>query len=480
MIDSTNLRNAVTIEAIRGHQRALQRIADRNGGTRASGTPGYGASARYIVSQIPTGAYGITRQIFQFPFYEALSDAELEQTAPGSAPYTFDEDFTYMQYSGSAPASVSGRTVEVHLVLPPGPDPSSSTSGCEASDFAGFPAGGIALIQRGTCDFAVKAANAQAAGAAAAIIFNEGQPGPTELLAGTLGGPVVTIPVFGATFDLGNELAGISQPVTLFVRTETISENLRTENVLAETRVGRPGRVVVVGAHLDSVTEGPGINDNGSGSAAILEIARQMANLQVRNRVRFAWWGAEESGLLGPEYYVSQLSRAELNRIDLNLNFDMLGSPNFVRFVYDGDGSDTPDAGPPGSALIEQVFLQYFGFIGLATRPMAFDGRSDYGPFIAVDIPAGGLFSGAEGLKTAKEARVFGGIAGEAYDPCYHQECDTVTNVSRRGLDQLADAAAHAILTFAQRQAPVAAVAAEARAAAVTTRSDHKGHHLVR
>ena len=440
MIDSTNLRNAVTIEAIRGHQRALQRIADRNGGTRASGTPGYGASARYIVSQIPTGAYGITRQIFQFPFYEALSDAELEQTAPGSAPYTFDEDFTYMQYSGSAPASVSGRTVEVHLVLPPGPDPSSSTSGCEASDFAGFPAGGIALIQRGTCDFAVKAANAQAAGAAAAIIFNEGQPGPTELLAGTLGGPVVTIPVFGATFDLGNELAGISQPVTLFVRTEIISENRRTENVLAETRVGRPGRVVVVGAHLDSVTEGPGINDNGSGSAAILEIARQMANLQVRNRVRFAWWGAEESGLLGPEYYVSQLSRAELNRIDLNLNFDMLGSPNPGYFTYDGDQStkvprdEIVPRVPEGSAGIERLLVSYLGSAGKTAQDTGFDGRSDYDAFTLAGIPSGGLFAGAEENMNDEQAKLWNGRAGEPFDPNYHKATDTLEHIDKTAL----------------------------------------------
>jgi Zn-dependent M28 family amino/carboxypeptidase len=131
-----------------------------------------------------------------------------------------------------------------------------------------------------------------------------------------------------------------------------------------------------------------------------------------------------------------------------NLNFDMLGSTNYVRFVYDGDGSDTPLAGPPGSAQIEDVFNRYFASQGLATDPTAFDGRSDYGPFIAVGIPAGGLFSGAEGEKTAEQAAVYGGTAGEPYDPCYHQACDTINNVSTKALFELGDAAAHATMTL--------------------------------
>jgi Zn-dependent M28 family amino/carboxypeptidase len=215
--------------------------------------------------------------------------------------------------------------------------------------------------------------------------------------------------------------------------------------------------VVVVGAHLDSVPEGPGINDNGSGSATILEVAEAMADLGVapRNQVRFAWWGAEEYGLLGSEHYVSQLTAREIKDIAVNLNLDMVGSPNFVRFVYDGDGSATPDAGPNGSGVVEDVFLDYFGAAGLATAPTAFDGRSDYGPFIEVGIPAGGLFTGAEDLKTVEEAAIFGGTAGIAHDPCYHAACDTVANVSETALDQMSDAAAHAVLTFAMTTSAV-------------------------
>lgn len=244
------------------------------------------------------------------------------------------------------------------------------------------------------------------------------------------------------------------------MKTDAVAETRVTWNVIAETTSGNPDNVVVVGAHLDSVTDGPGIQDNGSGSATILEIAEQMHKVKPQNKVRFMWYGAEEAGLLGSEFYVGSLSQAQQDKIALMLNFDMVGSPNFVRFVYDGDNSDFPvsrdvAAGPPGSDVIEQVFLDYFIAQGLPVEPTAFDGRSDYGPFIDVGIPAGGLFTGAEGLKTHAEAAIYGGTAGEQYDPCYHLACDTFANVSLTALDQMSDAAAHAVITFAQDTAAV-------------------------
>ena len=181
----------------------------------------------------------------------------------------------------------------------------------------------------------------------------------------------------------------------------------------------------------------------------------------------------------------SQLTEREMRNIALNLNFDMLGSPNFVRFVYDGDGSDTPEAGPARLGSDRARVPAIFRLPGLATEPTAFDGRSDYGPFIAVGIPAGGLFSGAEGIKTPEEARRHGGTAGEPYDPCYHLACDTLANVSRRGLDQLSDAAAHAVLTFAQNRQPLGGGAEIGATALVAQRlaasaMEFKGHHLRR
>jgi Zn-dependent M28 family amino/carboxypeptidase len=243
----------------------------------------------------------------------------------------------------------------------------------------------------------------------------------------------------------------------MHIKIDLQAEERPAFNLLAETTGGRTDRVVIVGAHLDSVPEGPGINDNGSGTATILEIAIQMAKLgiQPRNQVRFAFWGAEEVGLLGSEYYVSQLTSRQIKNIAANLNFDMVGSPNFVRFVYDGDGSGTSTAGPNGSAVVEDVFQDYFASQGLATEPTAFDGRSDYGPFIAVGIPAGGLFTGAEGIKTAEQAAVYGGTVGEPYDPCYHQACDTFANNNNEALDQMADATAHATMIIAMTTSAV-------------------------
>ena len=245
--------------------------------------------------------------------------------------------------------------------------------------------------------------------------------------------------------------------------------------MIAETRWGDPDNVIVVGAHLDSVGTGNGINDNGSGSAGILEIAEQLRFVHPQNKVRFVWFSAEESGLLGSEHYVATLPPEERAKIAAMLNFDMIGSPNFVRFVYDGDTSDSrrrKSARRPGSDEIEQLFLDYFADQGLATEPTAFDGRSDYGPFIAAGIPAGGLFTGAEGIKTPEQAAIYGGVAGAAFDPCYHQGCDRLTNLSDTALEQMGDAAAHATITLAQSdELPGPAAAARSGADAQALRS---------
>jgi Zn-dependent M28 family amino/carboxypeptidase len=206
-----------------------------------------------------------------------------------------------------------------------------------------------------------------------------------------------------------------------------------------------------VGAHLDSVPEGPGINDNGSGTAGILEIALQMKKLDIKptNHVRFAFWGAEESGppQWGSQHYVDQpVATRRADDIAYYLNFDMIGSPNFVRFVYDGNSQGHD----PGSKQIEQVFVNYFASQKLATELTPLDGRSDYQAFLNEDIPAGGAISGAEGIKTQEQAKIYGGKAGVPYDACYHQACDDIHNLNKRSIDQLSNGAAHATLTLAQ------------------------------
>lgn len=449
-VDTRRLRRAVTVNGILGHERALQTIANLNGGTRASGTPGYAASAAYVRSRLERAGYQVSEQEFNFPFFRDLAPATLAQVGPTSAPYA-TASFTY---SGSG--DVTGRVVPVRdIQVPPGPTASSSSAGCEAADFEPAAAGEpqVALVQRGTCTFEEKALNAQAAGYDAVIIFNEGQPGRQDLINGTLGNPT-DIPVVGLSFAEGEALFRATQAGAVTVRVFTATEsnpNAVTTNLIADLPGGDEEETVVVGAHLDSVVEGPGINDNGSGTSTNLEIAEEMAEIGVtpRRKVRFAFWGAEELGLLGSEYYVQQLG-TDVRDLYANLNFDMLGSPNYVRFVYDGDSSGSPDVepGPPGSDAIEGIFNSYFDSQGLATEPTAFDGRSDYGPFIAAGVPAGGLFSGAEGVKTPEQAATYGGTAGLAYDACYHQACDTIRNLNTRALSELGDAAAHATLVL--------------------------------
>ncbi len=263
------------------------------------------------------------------------------------------------------------------------------------------------------------------------------------LFGGTLDAPQAGIPVVSTSFATGAELAGLTG-VSMHLAVNSTVTKLTSFNILADTG-GRADRTVLVGAHLDSVPEGPGINDNGTGTAAILETAIQLkASGQTPvNRVRFAFWGGEEPGLIGSDFYTSQLTASQIKAHAVNLNFDMVGSPNFVRFVYDGDGSSFGTKGPNGSGLVEKVFLDYFKSQNLPTAPTQFDGRSDYSGFINNGIPAGGLFTGAEDIKTVAEAAVFGGTPNVAHDACYHQACDTIGNVNTTVLEQMADAIAH-------------------------------------
>ena len=447
--NSQKLRAAVTLDGVRSHQAALQGIAEFAGGNRFAGLAGHDASAQYVIRKLRDAGYNPTVFPFTYNAFFEVTPSQLSQTAPTATTYVNGNDFRTMNYSGS------GSSVA------PLQRPSGNVNGCLAADFAGFAAGRIALVERGACTFRIKTNNAIAAGASAILVYNN-IPG---LLSGTLGEDegLSAIPSVGLTQSLGQSLVTQmgSGPVTMSVRTDTDSRPLDTYNVLAETAGGDPNNVVMAGGHLDSVATGPGINDNGSGSAAVLETAIQMSKVKPRNKVRFAWWSAEESGLVGARRYVDSLSQADGDKIALYLNFDMVGSPNFVRFVYDGDNS-TGEATPAnlagcearcadGSGVIESVFNGYFAQVAnLASSPTPFNGRSDYGPFIAVNIPAGGLFTGAEGIKTPEQAATYGGTAGAPYDPCYHAACDTFANNSDTGLDQMSDAIAHAVITFAQ------------------------------
>jgi Zn-dependent M28 family amino/carboxypeptidase len=452
MDPARDLVSAVTLDDTMRHLSRFQQAADRNGGTRAFGSPGHEASAQYIVDALKKAGYNVRSQEFTHPFSQTLT-----QTFAEVSPNARTISMFAMTYSPSSPAG--GSTAPLAVV------PQDADTGCTAADFAGGDyTGKIALILRGGCTFAVKSANAAAAGAVGAIVMNNDSANPNAPLNGTLGTiDATTIPTGGVTFADGQALATevAGGPVTVTLEIQTLVENRTTRNVIAETKKGDKSNVVMLGAHLDSVPEGPGINDNGSGSAAILEIALKMAGQKTKNAVRFAWWSAEEFNLVGSQFYVDSLPQAERNKIALYLNFDMIGSPNFSRGIYDGDDSDHVGAGPgpEGSAAIEKAFEGYYNSVGLPFQGTDFTGRSDYGPFIEVGIPSGGLFTGAEVPKTAAEVEKYGGRPGISYDPCYHQACDTIANVNRQVLNENLKVMAHVTATFANDTSPVNGVA---------------------
>ena len=430
--DGPGLSAAVTEEALVGHLEQLESIAADHDGNRAAGTAGYDASVDYVVSQLESAGFEVTTPEFEFETFEAqtqtlsLAGTEIPVFALSYSPTTTAEGIT---------ARVVGA--------PTGAD------GCEAADYTGLDlAGAVAVVPRGVCPFGVKQTVAAELGAAAAIIVNN-EPGPLD--SGTLGdADTARIPTGGVSQEDGAAVLAAPE-VTLTLVTET--ETTTSRNIIAQTTTGSTENVVVTGAHLDSVPEGPGINDNGTGTAAVLETALQMGSApEITNAVRFAFWGAEENGLVGSTKYVEGLSDEDKRNIALYLNFDMIGSHNAGYLAYDGDDSDQvgEPAGPAGSDAIERTFVERLAEEGVAVDGTDFDGRSDYGPFIEVGIPAGGVFSGADENKTAAQAEKWGGTADQTFDENYHTDQDTLANVDRAALAKNGAAVAYGIGVYAQ------------------------------
>ena len=432
---SSDLRETVTTGGIMEHQRRFSSIADENAGNRAAGTPGYDASAEYVAETLREAGYEVSIQQFDLPESEAVAVAELERVSAGSRGYDRGEDFSPIEFAGEGELTAPVQPVDFARLQNGQPD---STSGCEPQDFEDFREGSVALLRRGTCTFEAKVENAEAAGAAAALISNSGTGGDTGAFQGSLDEPGSEIPVLATSSAVGEELAQDGDP-KVRVLVEPGAEN--TSNVIATSPGGNEENTVVVGAHLDSAPNGPGMNDNASGSSTILEIAQELSQLKnsPSNRVRFTFWGGEELGLLGSNHYVQELDEDQLDDIAVYLNFDMVASPNYLRFLY-------------GSPEVTKVFENHFDARDLETDSFDLAGRSDHGPFAAEDVPVGGIFSGDSGVKTGRQARRSGGEAGEPYDRCYHSPCDDMDNLNREAITEISNAAAHATATFAQRE----------------------------
>lgn len=431
-----DLSKHVTGERVFRHLEAFQRIADAHG-SRATGTAGYEAAAAYVESVLRKSGYTPQRQYFTFEqtVVDALSLTAAGIEVPGPV--------LPGQFAPQTPqGGVTGTLVQ----------PSDELGhGCTTDDWSGVDAtDGVALVSRGTCSFGEKVLAAAAAGAGAVIIHNDVSGPLYPTLGGELPGAVPTVGIsLEAAQAIRAALADGGEPVATYDYQAHVQE-LESFNILASTRTGDPDNVVMLGAHLDSVEGSAGINDNGSGVAAILETAVQLARSgPLDNQVRFAWWGAEELGLAGSAHYVQALAADdpdELDRIVTYLNFDMVASPNYTIGVYDADEStfEAPVPVPDGSVETEAVFTDYFDSIDQPWVDSPFSGRSDYLAFIAYGIPASGLFTGADAIKTEEEAEIFGGTAGLPLDPNYHSPADDLTNVDRTALDIMSRAIGHA------------------------------------
>lgn len=435
---ATEVSQRVGADAMYGHLKQLQKIADDNGGNRAFGTPGYDASVRYVADLLRSKGFDVDTTDLEIP----VAFADPPKLTVGGSPVAA-EPLRYTQ--GTPPAGITTRLVPVVR---------GDGLGCQVSDYDGlWVSGAVVLVNRGTCSFAVKETNAAARGAAALIVVNNVDGDAAN---GTLGQrTAVQIPVVGVSKADGIRIRANPGPVTLTLNAGVRKEH--TRNVIAQTRTGSTHDVVTVGAHLDSVKEGPGINDNGSGVAAVLETALQMGSSPpVRNAVRFAFWSAEESGVLGSKRYVESLDVEALKDIALYLNFDMIASPNPGYFTYDGDQSGpVPAEGkvprvPEGSAGIERTLVAYLDRTAKKAEDTEFDGRSDYDTFTEAGIPAGGLFSGAERPMTDGQAQRWGGVAGQPFDPNYHKKSDTVDRIDHTALEILGRGVAFAVASYSQ------------------------------
>jgi Zn-dependent M28 family amino/carboxypeptidase len=434
------LAGKVTADGMFTRLRALQDIANANHGNRADGTPGYDASVEYVAKALRDRGFKVSTP--QFDRLYAVSPGKPALTVAGRT-YPVDQASLVVR---TPPGGLAGQPVR-----PMRP------SGCAPGDYpAAMPKGAIAVVDDTRCSVVDKQNSAVAKGAAALIVLSApgGQGAPPTLFSPgyykQLTVPVAVVGAYGAS-----ALAGNTAPIRLVLDAENVT--ITSRNVLAQTETGSPNEAVVVGAHLDSPRGGPGINDNGTGVAAVLETALQLGPLApVNNAVRFVFWGGEEDGLGGVMDYVFGLDRDQLNDIAMYLDFTMLGSPNAGFFTDDGDQSGPPSPGiafgdvPEGSAGIERTLAGYLYLAGKRPADMPLSTRSDYHPFMVAGVPVGGVTAGASQAKTTVQARLWGGQAGVAFDPNYQGPGDTVANVNREALAVMGSAAAFAVGTYAE------------------------------
>lgn len=402
---------------IERHLDALQAIADDNGGIRAAGTPGSDDSADYVAKQLAAMGYVVERQPVDFTFFDEAAPVSLDV---GDAQWSGGEWLHALLYSGEGDVAGIPEAVAIRDFQPTG------SAGCDPSDWRDFDAGHVALVMGGMCFARDKVLLAQDAGATALILMVSTW-GAGHVLRPTLLDPAaIEIPAIVVGADPISELLEAARSEAPLELSVDVQESGTTADNLIAELPGSNDEVVMVGGHLDSVLDGPGINDNGSGVATLLAMARAVAGQPApAATIRFGFWAAEEFGTFGSGHYVESLSGADRARIQVYLNLDMVGSPNAGRYVYATSGVPSDSM----SAQVTRLLLDAFEELGAPAVPDELAGGSDHAQFDAVGIPTGGVFSGLAPL-TVFEAETFGGQANRPADPCYHLACDSRSNVN--------------------------------------------------
>ncbi|PHH85026.1 hypothetical protein CDD83_1025 [Cordyceps sp. RAO-2017] len=436
LVDSKSLQARIEIERLQERADRLYRIAkvseqDDNWGrpTRVIGSLGHVGTLDYIRTTL--GSVG---------GYYAVSEQTLPAVVGDVRQSRLVIDLVLVSATAFAltPPTLDRQIVHGDLFWVGG-------VGCNSSDYPLAVEGNIALARRGDCPFGTKSELAGRAGAIALIVVND-EPGE---LHGTLGTPAANqVATFGLSKADGDDYIDRIQHgevIEAFAFMDAFVRAVGTTNIVAQTVSGDQDNCVMLGAHSDSVPDGPGINDDGSGALSLLEVAVQLSHYRTNNCVRFAWMAAEEEGLVGSYYYVDRLSDDENRKIRLFMDYDMMASPNFAYQVYNATDGESP----PGSQKLRDLYVAWYDDHGLNHTLIPFNGRSDYDGFIRHGIPAGGIATGAEEVKTDEEQRMFGGRVGVSLDPCYHQKCDDLNNLNLTAWELNTKLIAHSVAEFA-------------------------------
>jgi hypothetical protein len=432
-LPSVELGGEVAPEAIARHLEVLDTIARDNGGVRTSGTLGYDGSVDYVVAELAAMGWRVTTPQFQLPTFQEEPGATLEVV--GGPTFSAPDDLHAMIYSGDGTL-----TAEISTVGFLGSAGGAGDRGCDADDWEDFPEGDIALTPPAPCLRRDLVQRAQDAGAVALVVANEAWEAGEALRPTLLSPDDIDIPAISAIGEVGEALERAARDGSeVRIALDTTIGGATVRNVVAEHGDGGP--VVMLGAHLDSVLDGPGLNDNGSGVAAVLEIAHLLSDAGHPGTVRVAFWAGEELGLHGSRAYAT--GDGDLQAVVAYLNLDMLGSRNGVPMVYRNAGA------PLGSEEISDFLLGWLTANGVAAEPEDLGGGSDHFFFAEAGIPIGGIFSGATEELSPEQADATKGRAGQPMDPCYHLACDAIDNVDVERVAVYAQAAAAAAMLLA-------------------------------